>query len=129
MAPDTQQNLLYTLYFILTHNAIPIIYSAGLLLVTISSLQKPTRGKILILWGLAILLFVYEYNKHILEGIKEQTINSLITERESIRIEYIITKFFTRIIPLVLPLTGWGLIISGLLFDKIILRVRSLLNK
>lgn len=129
MAPDTQQNLIYTVYFIVIHNALPILYSLGLLVVTASSLKKPTRGKILILWGIVILFFVFEYNKHILEGIKDQTLNSLVTERQSIKIEYVVTKFFTKIIPFVLPVIGWSLIIGGIFFDKIFLKIRALLNK
>jgi hypothetical protein len=119
MAPDTQQNIIVALYLIILHNFEAILYSLGIIGATIWALYKPTRGNILILWGFIFLIFAFEYDKHILEPLKEQTLNSLITERRSIRIEYIVTKTFTRAVPFALPVLGWTLIISGIFFDKI----------
>lgn len=120
IAPDTQQNLLYTIYFIILHNFEAILYSAGILISLIFALYKPTRGKILIMWGFIILLFAFEYDKHIAEGLTQQTLNSLITERQSLRIEYYITKILTKAVPLLLPLLGWLLVIGGIFFDRIL---------
>ena len=113
MSPDTQQNVLYTIYFILLHNFEALFYAGCIILVTLWALYKPTRTKIIIMWGFIILLFAFEYNKHILEPLRQQTINSLITERQSWRIEHYINKFTTRILPRGLPLLGWLLVIGG----------------
>lgn len=119
MSPDTQQNILYTIYFILIHNAVALFYTAGIVGATLWSLWKPTRGKILILWGFAILLFAFEYDKHILEPLRQQTIGSLVTERPSWRIEQTINYFTMRVLPKGLPILGWLLVIGGVFFDKI----------
>ncbi|CAN5133713.1 hypothetical protein BH09PAT2_BH09PAT2_06950 [soil metagenome] len=113
MAPDTQQNILYTIYFILLHNFEAIFYVGCIVLITLWALYLPTRAKIIILWGFIALLFVFEYNKHILEPLREQTINSLITVRQSSRIENYINRVTIRIIPRGLPILGWLLIIAG----------------
>ncbi len=117
MAPDTQQNLLYTIYFTLIHNFEALFYASCIVMVTLWALYQPTRAKITIMWGLLILLFAFEYNKHILEPLREQTINALITERQSWRIEHYINKVTTRILPRGLPLLGWILTISGSILE------------
>ncbi len=120
IAPDTQQNILYMIYFILLHNAEALFYASGIIITTLLALYKPKRGLIVIMWGFAILLFAFEYNKHILEPLRQQTIDSLITVRESWRIEHTINYVLTRVIPRGLPLLGWSLIGLGLFLDKII---------
>lgn len=122
MAPDTQQNILYTVYFLLIHNYQPVLYSLGILLSLGLALYKPTRAGIIMMWGFIILLFAFEYSKHILEPLKEQTTNSLITVRQSFRIERIIHIILARLIPLGLPLLGWLMVVAGSYFQYIRLR-------
>src|SRR3989338_11337040 len=112
-APDTQQNILYTAYFIGLHNFEAVLYSTGIIFTTLWMLYKPSRAKILILWGFIFLLFSFEYKKHIVEGLTEQTINSLITERQSYRIERYVNVTLNKLLPLALPLAGWILIVGG----------------
>ncbi|QQS43829.1 hypothetical protein IPM65_06880 [Candidatus Roizmanbacteria bacterium] len=128
IAPDTQQNLLYTIYFILIHNFEAILYSVGIIIALIISLYKPSRGKILIMWGFIILLFAFEYDKHILEPLRQQTIGSLITERQSFRIEHTINYVTMRVLPKALPFFGWMLVIGGIFFDKIIKAIQQRLH-
>ncbi|OGK35550.1 hypothetical protein A3F59_05020 [Candidatus Roizmanbacteria bacterium RIFCSPHIGHO2_12_FULL_38_13] len=113
MSPDTQQNIFYTVYFILLHNFEAVLYSCGIIFTTLWMLYKPSRAKILILWGFIFLLFSFEYKKHIVEGLTEQTINSLITERQSYRIERYVNVTLNKLVPLALPLGGWILIVGG----------------
>lgn len=128
IAPDTQQNLLYTIYFIITHNFEAILYSVGILISLVLALYKPTRGKILMMWGFIILLFAFEYDKHILEPLRQQTIGSLITERQSWRIEHTINYVTMRVLPKLLPFIGWVLVVSGIFFDKILKTAREKLH-
>lgn len=87
IAPDTQQNFLYALYFLIRHNALPILYLCALTLSTIWALIRPTRAKILCMIGFSLLLFAFQYEKHIQEPLLTQTRNSLITERSSQRVD------------------------------------------
>lgn len=120
IAPDTRQNLMYSIYFLVLHNFEALLYSAGILITLIMALYKPTRGKLLIMWGFIILLFAFEYDKHILEPLRQQTIGSLITERQSFRIEHTINYVTMRVLPKVLPFFGWMLVIGGIFFDRIL---------
>lgn len=128
MSPDTQQNLFYSIFFLFIHNVLAIAYVVAIFLVTIHVLWRPKRGKILILWGLIILLFIFEYEKHMLEPLRQQTIQSLITERESVRIEFYINKFLTKIVPFGLPIFGWILISVGLFFDILYKKVQRFIT-
>lgn len=131
MAPDTTQNLFYTIYFMILHNAEAIFYLLAIIFFTLLALYKPTRSKIITMWGFIILLFAFEYNKHILEPLRIQFINSIITERPSFRIEYTINLILVRILPTGLPTIGWCLVISGIFFDKILryIKIRFLNRK
>ncbi|MEI6326593.1 MAG: hypothetical protein WCO78_00555 [Candidatus Roizmanbacteria bacterium] len=113
MAPDTQQNIFYTVYFLLLHNWQPMFYFCGLLSSFAWSYMKPSRGKILLLLGFALLLFSFEYSKHIEDPLVEQTRNSLITERQNQKVERVIHLALSRAIPVGLPILGWIVIGSG----------------
>ncbi len=115
MSPDTQQNIIYTLYFILLHNFEAILYSFGIFVMTLWILYKPSRAKFLVFFGFVILLFAFEYKKHIVEGLTEQTVNSLITERRSYRIERYVEVTLSKLVPLALPLLGWSLVVGGIM--------------
>lgn len=131
MAPDTKQNLFYTIYFLLLHNAEAIFYLSAVILFTLLALYKPTRGKVITMWGFLILLFAFEYNKHILEPLTLQFMNSLITERPSFRIEYTINLILIKLVPTGLPIIGWCLVVLGFFFDKILkyIKIRFLNRK
>ena len=131
MAPDTKQNLFYTIYFLLLHNAEAIFYLSAVILFTLLALYKPTRGKVITKWGFLILLFAFEYNKHILEPLTLQFMNSLITERPSFRIEYTINLILVKLVPTGLPIIGWCLVVLGFFFDKILkyIKIRFLDRK
>ena len=49
-----------------------------------------------------------------LEGIKEQTINALITMQEHNTVRRIINIVLVKALPLLLPLSGWSLILGGI---------------
>lgn len=112
MSPDTQQNILYTTYFLLLHNWQPLLYFGGLLLSFFMGFLHPTRGKILLIGGFALLLFTFEYTKHIQDALVEQTRNSLITERQSARIERAIHLALNRAIPIGFPILGWMAVVG-----------------
>jgi hypothetical protein len=113
MRPDIQQNIFYTIYFILLHNAFAIIFLGGLLAATAWALYKPTRKAVLFMIGFALLLFAFEYSKHIAEGLKEQTLNSVITEQPSYKLERLINVTLSKLLPLGLNLGGVTALIAG----------------
>jgi Na+/glutamate symporter len=116
MSPDTQQNILYALFFLVLHNFVAIAYASGLAIATIIALLKPTRGRILLMVGFSLLLLSFEYAKHIQDPLLEQTKQSLITERYSSRLERVITLTIGRVAPYTLTVGGvTGICIGGFL--------------
>ncbi len=114
ITPDLKQNLLYTIFFTVTHNLPALVYSAGILFAAILSVLKPTRKSVLLLIGFIILLFGYEYEKHILDGLREQTLNALITIQEHNKVRRIVNLVLVKALPVVLPVTGWLLVGASL---------------
>lgn len=111
--PDLKQNIFYTVYFTVTHNLPVFFYGAGILVSTILALLKPKRSYILLLLGFIILLFAFEYQKHILDGLKEQTINALITIQEHNTVRRVINIVLVKALPILMPLVGWLFVCGG----------------
>lgn len=110
---DLKQNIFYTVYFTITHNLPVFLYGGGIVVFAILAIFKPKRSFILLLLGCILLLFSFEYSKHILEGLREQTINSLITIQEHNVVRRIVNIVLVKVLPLGMPIVGWGLVLSG----------------
>lgn len=119
LPPDLQQNLIHTLYALFIHNYIVFAYFFGFLLSVIISIIRPSRFSILLLLGFAILTFSFEYDKHIIEGFRQQTLQSLITEKPHYRLERLIDLIISEILPIIFYLLGWGLIYLALFLEGI----------
>lgn len=113
MSPDLKQNIFYTVFFIFLHNFSAIFYFTGIIISGLLLLIKPARWKVFLLFGFIILLFAFEYNKHIVEPLKEQTLNSLITVRQHFKVYRIVNIILTKALPRLLPLSGWSLLLAG----------------
>ena len=119
LTPDLKQNIAVTVFFTVTHNLPVFIYGTGIAVFAFLAILKPRRSFIFFLLGFIILLFSFEYEKHMLEGIKEQTINALITMQEHNTVRRIINIVLVKALPLLLPLSGWSLIMGGIyLFNR-----------
>lgn len=114
--PELGQNLFYAVYFLILHNVTAIIYFTGLLVSTVFSLYRPSRIATLLMLGFASLLFSFEYKKHIVEALREQTVNSVITTQPHYKLEKLITVSISKLIPLVLNLIGaFSLLLAAVL--------------
>jgi len=119
ITPDLKQNIFYTLFFTITHNLPVFIYGAGIIVFALLAMIKPKRSFVLFLLGFIVLLFAFEYQKHILDGLKEQTINALITIQEHNKVRRVINIVLVKALPILMPLAGWGLLLCGAyLFKK-----------
>ena len=114
ITPDLKQNILYTVYFTVTHNIPVFVYGTGILVAVVFAIIKPARSYIFFLLGFILLLFAYEYQKHILDGLKEQTINALITIQEHNKVRRLVNIILVKGAPILLPLTGWAFILGGI---------------
>ena len=118
ITPDLKQNILYTVYFTITHNVPVFVYGTGILVSIVLAIIRPSRSYIFFLLGFILLLFAYEYQKHILDGLKEQTINALITIQEHNKVRRLVNIILVKATPILLPLTGWGFVLVGVYLFK-----------
>lgn len=97
--PDTQQNILYTAYFLVLHNFFALLFAFGIVCSVAWAIYRPSRPAVLMIVGFSLLLLGFEYNKHIMEPLMEQTKNSLITERQSYRIARVVEIVLGKLLP------------------------------
>ena len=110
LAADLQQNIMVTVYLLFSHNYIAFAYFTGLIISIILSIKWPSRFSTYSFLGFAILLFSYEYDKHIIEGLRQQTLRSLITLPPHLRFQRLISVTITEILPILFYIAGWAFI-------------------
>ncbi len=115
MSPDTIQNTTIAIKLLIEHNFFAIVFFVGIVSSTILALYRPKRAFILFMIGFSLLLLGFEYQKHIKDALFEQTKNSIITERESYRLERIISVSILKIAPLALEAIGIVSLAAGTL--------------
>ena len=116
MSADLQQNIFVTVYLLFTHNYIAFAYLAGLLIGIGLSIWRPSRFSTFILLGFAILLFSFEYDKHIISGLRDQTLQSLITVKQHYKVQRNVTLTITEILPVFFYVLGWALVFSAIIY-------------
>lgn len=114
IASDLKQNLATTIYLLFIHNYIVFAYFFGLLISIYIAIVRPSRFITFFLLGFAILVFSYEYDKHIIAGFREQTIKSFITQIPHYKLQKLINIAISEILPILFYLLGWGLIYIGI---------------
>ncbi|MBI4009415.1 hypothetical protein HY357_04215 [Candidatus Roizmanbacteria bacterium] len=116
MAPDLKQNLAVTLYLLFSHNYIAFVYLMGVIISATLAILKPSRFATLILIGFIVLLFSFEYDKHLIVPFREQTMKSLITETPHYRLQKLIDITIAEIFPILFYIVGWLLIFAAVIF-------------
>lgn len=115
MAPDLQQNVIITFYLLFSHNYEAFAFFVGILIGVILAFYRPSRFALLILLGFAILLFSFEYDKHIIVGLREQTLKSLITTTPHFKVARIVNLLLSDIMPILLYVAGWGMVFTAII--------------
>lgn len=131
MTPDLNQGIIRTIYWTFAHNELVIAYVAGLVISLVMAFQRPNRFHLLLLIGFAILAFNFEYDKHIIEGLRDQTLNSIIMDSSKhFKAQRFIGLIISEVVPVVLYLTGWGLIFLAIITQgKFSLSLRSIIKR
>ncbi|MBI2616630.1 hypothetical protein HYW55_00675 [Candidatus Gottesmanbacteria bacterium] len=119
MAPDLQQNIIVTVYLLFSHNYEAFAYFMGIILGISLSLYRPSRVSTFILLAFAILLFSYEYDKHIITGLREQTLRSLITVQPHFKLQRIVNLILSDLFPILFYIAGWGFLFLALILSAI----------
>jgi ABC-type dipeptide/oligopeptide/nickel transport system permease component len=112
---DLWQNIISTIYLLFAHNYIAFAYFTGVVIGIGLAFYRPSRFSTLVLLGFAILLFSFEYDKHIIEPLRQQTLNSLITGTPHYKVQRIINLLISDILPILFYICGWVLIFTALI--------------
>ncbi len=115
VTPDLQQNIVNTVYLLFAHNYIAFAYFSGVLIGIYLALSRPSRYSTLILLGFAVLLFSFEYDKHLIDPLRNQTITSLITATPHYKVSRIIDLFISEVLPILFYVTGWVLLFMAII--------------
>lgn len=107
MNADLQQNIIVTLYLLFSHNYEAIAYFTGLVISIALAIYRPSRLTTFAFLGFAILLFSFEYDKHIITGFREQTLKSLITVQPHFKLQRILNLLISDLFPVLFYVTGW----------------------
>ena len=110
ITPDLSVNINNTLYLIVVHNYQAAFFLIGFLVAIFLSIKKPSRSYTFMLLGFICLLFQFEYTKHIVDGLKEQTTNSLITSTPHYTAKRWLNALIEDIIPMLLFISGYFLL-------------------
>ena len=116
IAPDLRQNIIVTIYLLFTHNYIAFAYFGGMLIGILLSVYRPSRFATFIFLGFGLLLFSYEYDKHIIVGLREQTIKSLITITPHFKLQRIVNLLISEVLPVIFYILGWGMILGSVVY-------------
>ncbi len=116
ITPDLRQNIIVTLYLLFSHNYIAIAYLIGLVISIVLSIYKPSRFTTFCFLGFAILLFSFEYDKHIISGLREQTLRSLITTTPHFRLQRLIDLTISEIFPILFYIIGWAFLFLAIIY-------------
>ena len=110
-----QQGLFYLIYWTWLHNYEVIALVFGALLAIGLMLYKPKRLYLLFFLGFLLLIFQYEYTKHIVQSLEEQTLQTAIVSDTQTKARKVIDFTLSRLIPFASYLGGWGLIFVGMI--------------
>lgn len=107
IAPDLSFNIIQTLYSLFIHNYIVFMYFIGLIISVFLNYKHPSRHGLLLIIGFALLAFSYEYDKHIVNSLREQTLNSLITVKAHYTLAKWVNLALGVLLPILLYIAGW----------------------
>lgn len=116
MSSDLSQGLLRTLYLTFSHNELVTAYVIGLVISAIMAFKKPSRYHLMLLMGFAVLAFNFEYDKHIIDGLRDQTMVSIISDPgKHFGAQRFISLVITELVPVMLYVFGWGMIFAAII--------------
>jgi|GEM_PF-988467 len=120
MTSDIASNLITGLYLLFAHNGLLIIYVFGALVSLLLIFLKPRRLTVLYFLAFLTLAFGFEYDKHLIVPLRDQTIATVVADPEThLFTQRLINLFISEFIPVALFILGWGLLFLAILLSLI----------
>lgn len=112
---DLIENLLNGLYLLFTHNGLLIAYFSGLVVSGIISFYRPSRLSFLFTLSFLVLTFSFEYDKHIINPLREQTLATLVPNPLTHRkFSKLINLILSELLPVFFFILGWVLLLLSI---------------
>lgn len=105
------------LYFTFLHNADAVAYLVGIIFVFGLLMWKPRRILVLFLLGFILLELRFQYLKHIVDPLYDQTVGAMLQEGTFFRTRRLLDLLMNDLIPLALYFGGWGSLLTGMFFS------------
>lgn len=108
-------NLINTAFSFYSHNWQFVYFGAFAGFCFIRLIIKPSRFYVLLLLGFLLLLFEFEYAKHLIPHVKENVTDLILVDsgRKSFSLA---DTFFSKLLPIFMQGLGWFLIFISLFF-------------
>ncbi len=105
------------IYFTFLHNADAIAYVLGILLCFVLLMMHPRRRVSLFLLGFILLELRFQYLKHIVDPLYDQTVGTLFENGTFFKARRLVDLFINDFVPILLYLSGWGSLFAGIVFS------------
>ena len=106
---EVTNSLFKGLYLLFDHNALVLAYISGLIICGFISFLRPSRLAFLFTFSFAALAFGYEYDKHIIEPLRTQTLATVIpTPGTHQRAAKLIDLVLSNLLPVFFFIIGWS---------------------
>lgn len=103
-----KQSIFNTAFLTFAHNQYAIAFFLGTLIALGLLVYKPSRFATFLLVGFLTLLIGFEYDKHIIQGLQKQTLESLSLGNEDAGFKSVLVGAFQKLLPLGFFTIGWG---------------------
>jgi hypothetical protein len=115
MTEANQQGLFQLIYWTWLHNYEVIALAFGAVLAIALMMRNPKRIYLLFFLGFSLLIFQFEWTKHIAESLEQQTLQTVIVSDTQTKARKLVDFTLNRLIPFGSYLGGWGLIFMGMI--------------
>lgn len=105
------------IYFTFLHNADAIAYVIGIFVCFFILMVHPKRTVSLFLLGFILLELRFQYLKHIVDPLYDQTVGTLFENGTFFKARRLVDLFINDLIPILLYLGGWGSVFTGIFFS------------
>ena len=113
-----KRNFAELLYTTFLHNDFAIACAVGIVLALFLLLKKPSRRGVLLLVGFGVLLLRFQYLKHIVEPLLDQTTGVLLRE-EAAGGSRKLFVLLNILVPFGMYLAGWGSLFLALIAPEL----------
>ena len=109
ISSNLQQGLINIIYFTWLHNSEAIAYFIGCLISLYLQFKKPNRKHLILFIGFLTLLIQFEYIKHMVTPLLDQTLQAVLEQGATAsRFQKILDFTLQKFVPFTLYLLGWG---------------------